>query len=92
MKGCSKKAKTVPSVPIDNVSFHHENGASRWKFIYQRRVALERNLSDDLLQCQELVELIEATGLMKIIKGLDKCYDRLVREFIVNIEEDCDNP
>ncbi|MCI78368.1 hypothetical protein A2U01_0099638, partial [Trifolium medium] len=25
-----KRARIVPSVPLDNVSFHHEEGASRW--------------------------------------------------------------
>ncbi|MCI50996.1 envelope-like protein, partial [Trifolium medium] len=57
----------------------------------QRRVALERNLSDDLLQCQERVELIEAVGLMQTVKGLGKYYDKLLREFIVSIGEDCDD-
>ncbi|MCI34640.1 envelope-like protein, partial [Trifolium medium] len=74
VNGSSKKARTVPFVPVDNVSFHHENSASRWKFVYQRRVTIERNLSNDLLQCQDLVELIDAAGLMKTVKGLGKCY------------------
>ncbi|MCI22338.1 hypothetical protein A2U01_0043514, partial [Trifolium medium] len=29
--GGRKKARNVPSVPMDNISFHHEKGASRWK-------------------------------------------------------------
>jgi hypothetical protein len=62
-----------------------------WRFVEKTRLALERNLSNDLLQCQELVELIDAAGLMITVKGLGKCYDRLVRDFIVNICEDCDD-
>ncbi|MCI83576.1 hypothetical protein A2U01_0104852, partial [Trifolium medium] len=30
VKGSCKRAKRVPIVPIDNVSFHYENGSSRW--------------------------------------------------------------
>ncbi|XP_045810480.1 uncharacterized protein LOC123904925 [Trifolium pratense] len=35
------------------------NGSARWKFVYHRRLALERNLKDDILQCQSVVEAIE---------------------------------
>ncbi|MCI41582.1 hypothetical protein A2U01_0062815, partial [Trifolium medium] len=30
VKGSSKKARTVPFIPVYNVSFHLENSASRW--------------------------------------------------------------
>ncbi|MCI10832.1 envelope-like protein, partial [Trifolium medium] len=82
----------VPSTPMDNVSFHYETGASRWKYVYNRRLAIERNLSKDFLECQELVDLINEAGLMKTVWGLGKCYEKLVKEFLVNIGEDCDDP
>ncbi|MCI98313.1 envelope-like protein, partial [Trifolium medium] len=53
--GGRKRARTVPSVPLDNVSFHHEEGASRWKFICERRVVVEKSLNNELLNCQELM-------------------------------------
>ncbi|CAJ2645672.1 uncharacterized protein LOC123892305 [Trifolium pratense] len=30
-----------------------------WKFVYHRRLALERNLKEDILECQSIVEAIE---------------------------------
>src|ERR1044072_2768224 len=32
----------VPAAPLDNVSFHFESGASRWRYVYHRRLARER--------------------------------------------------
>ncbi|KAA0050544.1 uncharacterized protein E6C27_scaffold175G001950 [Cucumis melo var. makuwa] len=43
----------VPSVPIDGISFHHEESVQRWKFVMQRRIVDELirkfivNLPDD---------------------------------------------
>jgi hypothetical protein len=37
------------------------------------------------------MDLIHQAGLMKTVSGLGKCYEKLVKEFIVNIGEDCDN-
>ncbi|KAA0032911.1 gag-pol polyprotein [Cucumis melo var. makuwa] len=31
----------IPSVPIDGISFHHEENVQRWKFLVQRRLADE---------------------------------------------------
>ncbi|KAA0045208.1 uncharacterized protein E5676_scaffold1493G00360 [Cucumis melo var. makuwa] len=31
----------VPFVPIDGISFHHEESVQRWKFVMQRRIADE---------------------------------------------------
>ncbi|PNX55335.1 envelope-like protein, partial [Trifolium pratense] len=90
--GRKKVPRSVPYAPLDNVSFHLENGSARWKFVYHRRLALERNLKEDILQCQNVVEAIEYAGLMKTVCGLDKCYDRLVKEFFINVAENCDDP
>ncbi|CAJ2661763.1 unnamed protein product [Trifolium pratense] len=90
--GRKKVPQSVPYAPLDNVSFHLENGSARWKFVYHRRLALERNLKEDILQCQSVVEAIEYAGLMKTVFGLDKCYDRLVKEFLINVAENCNDP
>ncbi|KAK2411248.1 hypothetical protein QL285_046544 [Trifolium repens] len=37
------------------------------------------------------MDLILQAGLMKTVSGLGRCYEKLVKEFIVNIGEDCDN-
>ncbi|XP_045791330.1 uncharacterized protein LOC123886038 [Trifolium pratense] len=33
--------------------------SDKWKFVYHRRLALERNLKDDILECQSVVEALE---------------------------------
>ncbi|MCH95122.1 envelope-like protein [Trifolium medium] len=71
---------------MDNISFHHENSASRWKFVYNRRLAPERELGKSALECQELVDMISEAGLMKTVWGLGNCYEKLVKEFLVNID------
>ncbi|KAK2444344.1 hypothetical protein QL285_015374 [Trifolium repens] len=83
--------QNIPDVPMDNVSFHFSNSAAKWKFVYHRRLALERELSDEALECKEVMDLILQVGLMKTVSGLGSCYEKLVKEFIVNIGEDCGN-
>ncbi|KAK2443855.1 hypothetical protein QL285_014924 [Trifolium repens] len=83
--------QNIPDVPMDNVSFHFSKSAAKWKFVYHRRLALERELSDEALECKEVMDLILQAGLMKTICGIGRCYEKLVKEFIVNIGEDCDN-
>ncbi|KAK2426527.1 hypothetical protein QL285_025188 [Trifolium repens] len=84
--------QNVPDVPMDNISFHFIESAQKWKFVANRRLALERELSDEALEQKEIIALIEKAGLMKTVSGLGECYEKLVKEFLVNIPEDCDNP
>jgi hypothetical protein len=92
-KSAGKKAvRTVENVPIDKVSFHLLEFAQRWKFIYHRRVAVERELSEETVKIKEIIELIKKAGLIKTVCNLGDCYEKLVRKFVVNIPEDCDNP
>ncbi|XP_058749537.1 uncharacterized protein LOC131622521 [Vicia villosa] len=65
----SKLAASVLEVPIDNVSFHYPASVNKWKYVYQKRLAMERELSQNALDC--------------------KCYEMLVKEFIINLSEDC---
>ncbi|WJX24287.1 hypothetical protein P8452_13412 [Trifolium repens] len=81
----------VPDVQMDNVSFNFSDSAAKWKFVYHRRLALERKLSDEALQCKDVMDLTRKVSLMKTVSGIGKCYEKLVKEFIVNIAEDCDN-
>ncbi|KAK2443138.1 hypothetical protein QL285_014270 [Trifolium repens] len=83
--------QNVPDVPMDNVSFHFPTSAAKWKFVYHRRLALERELSDEAQECKEVMDLIHQAGLIKTVCGFSKCYEKLVKEFIVNIGEDCNN-
>ncbi|XP_058774636.1 uncharacterized protein LOC131648922 [Vicia villosa] len=87
----SKLAASIPEVPIDNVSLHYASSASRWKYVLQKRLAVERELAPNALENKEIFELIQEAGLLKTIYNHPKCYERLVKEFVVNLSEDCGN-
>ncbi|XP_050916418.1 uncharacterized protein LOC127131544 [Lathyrus oleraceus] len=87
--------KKIPAnileVPLDNISFHSIENVEKWKYVYQRRLALERELGKDVFECKEVLSLIQEASLMKTVTGFGKCYEMLVKEFIVNISKECDN-
>ncbi|XP_058774663.1 uncharacterized protein LOC131648943 [Vicia villosa] len=85
----SKFAARVPDVPIDNISFHYASSVNRWKYVYQKRLALERELAQNALECMKIMQLIHDAGLMKTVAHFSKCYEMLVKEFIVNLSEEC---
>ncbi|XP_058758085.1 uncharacterized protein LOC131631304 [Vicia villosa] len=87
----SKLAASIPEVPIDNVSFHYASSVSRWKYVLQKRLAVERELAPNALENKEVLELIQEAGLLKTVCNLPKCYEKLVKEFVVNLSEDCGN-
>jgi len=78
----------VGAVHLDNISFHLEDGAAKWKFVIQRRVAVERELGKEAVEVKEVMDLIKNVGLMKTVVGLPQCFEGLVKEFVVNIPED----
>ncbi|XP_050918573.1 uncharacterized protein LOC127136005 [Lathyrus oleraceus] len=86
-----KSPVKVVAVHLDNISFHLEDGAAKWKFMIQRRVAVERELGKDVVEVKEVMYLIKNVGLMKTVAVLSQCYEGLVKEFIVNIPEDIAN-
>ncbi|XP_057452843.1 uncharacterized protein LOC130744698 [Lotus japonicus] len=81
--------ENVPAAPLDNISFHSEESVGKWKYVYQRRIAQERELTGEILHCQEIMKLLEAAGLLKTVTEIGGCYDKLVREFIVNVTTNC---
>ncbi|XP_058733256.1 uncharacterized protein LOC131604858 [Vicia villosa] len=62
----NKLAASIPEVPIDNVSFHYASSASRWKYVLQKRLAVERELAPSALENKEVLELIQEAGLLKL--------------------------
>ncbi|XP_050897710.1 uncharacterized protein LOC127104572 [Lathyrus oleraceus] len=65
-----KKIPTnIHEVPIDIISFHYVENVEKWKFVYQRRLTLERELSKDAFECKEVMSLIQEAGLMKTVTG-----------------------
>ncbi|XP_050890657.1 uncharacterized protein LOC127096080 [Lathyrus oleraceus] len=85
----SKLAASVLEVPIDNISFHFASSVNRWKYVYQKRLALERELAQNVLECKEIMDLIQEDRLMKTVTQFSKCYEILVKEFMVNVSEEC---
>ncbi|KAI5397450.1 hypothetical protein KIW84_063315 [Lathyrus oleraceus] len=69
-KSVKKSPNKVAAVHFDNISFHVEDGAAKWKFVTQRRVAVERELGKEASEVKEVMELIKAAGLMKTQGGL----------------------
>ncbi|XP_050920360.1 uncharacterized protein LOC127137995 [Lathyrus oleraceus] len=66
-----------------------KNVAQRWKYVYQKRLALEMELAQNVLDCKDIMDLIQEAGLMKTVTQFSKCYEMLVKEFIVNLSEEC---
>ncbi|XP_058787580.1 uncharacterized protein LOC131661932 [Vicia villosa] len=85
----SKLATSFPEVPIDNISFHYPSRVNRWKYVHHKRLALERELAQNALENKEIMDLIHEDGLLKNVVHLPACYEMLVKEFIVNLLEDC---
>ncbi|XP_050875594.1 uncharacterized protein LOC127079227 [Lathyrus oleraceus] len=83
-----KSPVKVVVVHLDNISLYLEDGASKWKFVIQRRVVMERELGKDAAEIKEVMDLIKAAGLLKTAAGFSQCYEGLVKEFIINISED----
>ncbi|XP_050878333.1 uncharacterized protein LOC127082153 [Lathyrus oleraceus] len=83
-----KSPGKVHVVHLDNISFHLEDGAAKWKFVIQRRVVVEMELGKDVVDVKEVTNLIKVVGLLKTVVGFSQCYEGLVKEFIVNIPED----
>lgn len=52
---------------------------------------MERELGKDAFECKEVMSLIQEAGLMKTITSFGKCYEMLVKEFMMNISKECDN-
>ncbi|XP_050919272.1 uncharacterized protein LOC127136793 [Lathyrus oleraceus] len=83
-----KSPVKVLAVHLDNISFHLEDGAAKWKFMIQRRVDVERELGKDVADVKEVMDLIKSAGVLKTMAGFSQCYEGLVKKFIVNIPED----
>ncbi|XP_050919609.1 uncharacterized protein LOC127137167 [Lathyrus oleraceus] len=77
-----KSPVKVVAVHLDNISFHLEDGAAKWKFMIQRRVAVERELGKDAAEVKEVMDLIKVAGLLKTVAGELEATDNEVRREI----------
>ncbi|KAA0042876.1 uncharacterized protein E6C27_scaffold44G003910 [Cucumis melo var. makuwa] len=90
--GRKKIPLNIPSVPIDGISFHLEENVQRWKFVMQRRIADEVNISDKHHSCVSIMILIVKTRLSITISDVDPFCPQLIREFVVNLPTDFNDP
>ncbi|XP_050938654.1 uncharacterized protein LOC127148606 [Cucumis melo] len=58
----------------------------------KRRIADEVNVSDKYHSCLSVMSLIEKAGLSKTISDIGPLYSQLIREFIVNLPADFNDP
>ncbi|XP_050916814.1 uncharacterized protein LOC127131987 [Lathyrus oleraceus] len=75
VEAVQKSLGKAAAVHLDNISFHLEDGATKWKYVIQRRVAIERELGQEAVEVKEVIELIKNAGLMKTVVTLPQCYE-----------------
>ncbi|XP_050896373.1 uncharacterized protein LOC127103134 [Lathyrus oleraceus] len=88
-KGVPKKKKTKSVVVESDSDVPCDVPDTMWKYVYQKRLALERELAQNVLDCKDIMDLIQEAGLMKTVTQFSKCYEILVKEFIINLSEEC---
>lgn len=71
--------------PLDNIYFHSKTSVHKWKYVYQRRIAYERELTKHFLEWSEIINILKDVGLMKTILDVGPCYENLVKQFILNL-------
>lgn len=79
-------------VLINGVSFHSEESVHKWKYVVQCRIANELNFSNKHQSCTPLIELIQKAGLMKIVSEVGPFYPCMIRELIVNLSAEFNDP
>src|ERR1044072_9566780 len=52
----------------------------------------ERELHGDSLKCKNIMSLLKTAGLMETVYKVGRCYERLVKEFIVNVSPELGRP
>ncbi|XP_050890918.1 uncharacterized protein LOC127096383 [Lathyrus oleraceus] len=80
----------IPEVRIDNISFHSVENVEKWKFVYQRRLTLERELSKDAFDCKEECDNKRSKEFRKVyVRG--RCVDfspEIINRFLGRNEEE----
>ncbi|KAA0041954.1 uncharacterized protein E5676_scaffold306G001650 [Cucumis melo var. makuwa] len=62
------------------------------KFVVQRRIVNEVNISDKHQSCMSIMDLIQRASLEKTISNVGLFYSQLIREFIINLPDEFNNP
>ena len=90
--GRRKLPLNIPQVPIDGISSHLEEGVQCWKYVVQRRIADEINIFYKHHSCLSIMDMIFKSGLSMTILNVGPFYPKLIREFIVNLCSEFNDP
>ncbi|XP_050945116.1 uncharacterized protein LOC127150655 [Cucumis melo] len=82
----------TPLVPTESNPSRKKENVQRWKFVVQWRIAEEVNISDKHHSCVSIMNLIAKAGLSKTISDVSSFYPQLIREFVVNLPTDFNDP
>ena len=64
-----KGVQILENVPIDKVSFHLLEFAQRWKYIYNMRLTMERELGEEALKIKVGMKLIKEVDYEDCVKS-----------------------
>lgn len=88
-----KVPPNILSVLLDGISFHLKESVQRWKYVVQRRITDEVNVSDKHHSCLSIMNLVIKVGLSKTNSNVGPFYPQLIREFIViNLPSEFNDP
>ncbi|KAA0046857.1 flocculation protein FLO11-like [Cucumis melo var. makuwa] len=82
----------VPSVPIDDTSLHSEDCVRRSMWFNVICTTDESIISNQHRSCTPILDLVIKACLLPNIIEVDPFYHRLLREFIVNLPTDLNDP
>ncbi|KAA0038408.1 flocculation protein FLO11-like [Cucumis melo var. makuwa] len=66
--------------------------AHKWKYVVTQRIADEANIADRYNFCSAILELIRNVDLIRTLSEVGPFYPRLMRELIVNLPSDFNDP
>ena len=75
--------------PLYNMSFHYKTSVQKQKYILLRRITYEKELRTYVIDGKETLDLIKVVELMKNVTDVGPLYEKLVKEFIINISNEC---
>ena len=87
-----KVPPNILSVLLDGISFHLKESVQRWKYVVQRRITDEVNVSDKHHSCLSIMNLVIKVGLSKTNSNVGPFYPQLIIEFIVNLPFEFNDP
>ncbi|XP_057432480.1 uncharacterized protein LOC130725252 [Lotus japonicus] len=90
--GSPMKVKSTMDAKSKGKNQAVDSSHKKWKYVCNRRIAKEREIGKDVLECRMIVALIDRAGLRKTVMDIGKCYEKLVKEFLVNLTKDVGIP